>query len=131
MVPMDICIGKRSHTEMINDGSIECSFVLEEPQFVSLLQINDYINASNDHRCNTVEDLACGNYNYLVNKNGKWWTLTADGTKGTKVYSVNYNGNIVSDYASSKKFIRYMIAVDGNNLYQEGNGTSNSPYMMK
>lgn len=131
MVPVDVCIGKRSHTENNNDSSVECSFVLEEPAFVSLLQINDYINASNDHRCNTVDDMACGNYNYLVNKNGKWWTLTADGSKGTKVYSINYNGNIVSDYASSKKFIRYMIAVDGNNLYQEGDGTSTNPYMMK
>ena len=84
---------------------------------ISLMQVNDFINASNDHRCSTVEDLACGNYNYLVNKNGKWWTLTADGTKSTKVYSVNYNGAIISDNADSKKFIRYMIAVDGNNLY--------------
>ena len=131
MVPMDICVGKRSNTETINDGSIECSYVMEEPEFVTLMQINDYINASTDRRCNTVEDPACGNYNYLVNKNGKWWTLTADGTKGTKVYSINYNGNINSDYANSKKFIRLMIAVDGNNLYQEGNGTSNNPYIMK
>ncbi len=131
MIPMDICVGKRSDTESNNDGSVECSYILEEPEFVTLMQINDYINASTDHRCNTVEDMACGNYNYLVNKNGKWWTLTADGTKGTKVYSVNYNGNIISDYADSKKFIRYMIAVDGNNIYQEGNGSSTSPYMMK
>ena len=131
MVGIDQCIGKRSYTENVNDGSVECSYTLEDKAFVSLLSINDYINASTDHRCSTVEDMACGNYNYLVHKNGKWWTLTADGTKGTKVYSINYNGNIVSDYADSKKFIRYMIAVDGNNLFQEGNGTATNPYMMK
>lgn len=131
MVPMNICVGKRSDTETVNDGSVECSYTLENQQMVTLMQVNDYINASNDHRCSTVEDLACGNYNYLVNKNGKWWTLTADGTKGTRVYSINYNGSIVSDYADAKKFIRYMIAVDGNNLYQQGNGTSSDPYIMK
>lgn len=131
MVPMNICIGKRVESESKNDGSVECSNVMEKQKYVSLLPLYDYLNASTDHRCTTSEDRACSNYNYLVSKVGKWWTLTADGAKGTKVFGINYTGVITSDYADSKKYVRYMIALDGTNLYQEGNGESATPYIMK
>lgn len=131
MVSFHPCIGKRSAEESNNDGSIECSYQLEDEVFVSLLPVNDYINVSTDYQCNTVNDRACSNYNYLVAKSGKWWTITADGSKGTKVYGINYNGEINSDYADVKRFLRYTIIVDGTNIYQQGNGTLENPYMMK
>ncbi len=131
MVPMHACIGKRSNTETLKDGSIECSNMFEEETFLSLLPVYDYMNASTDIGCNTIEDRSCSNYNYLVAKAGKWWTITADGGKGTKVYGINYNGEITSDHADSKRYLRYTIVVDGTNLYQQGNGTMDNPYMMK
>lgn len=131
MVPMNICIGKRSEAENVNDGSVECSNTMLEQKFVTLLPLYDYINASTDHQCDNATKRACANYNYLVNKTGKWWTLTADGSKGTKVFGINYAGVISSDYTDSKKYIRYVIAIDGSNIYSQGNGTIDSPYVMK
>ena len=131
LVPMDICIAKRSEAESNNTGSTECSYLLEEQKLISLLPLYDYINASTDSKCATAADRGCANYNYLLNKAGKWWTLTADGAKGTKVYGINYSGVISSDYANSKKYLRYMIALDGTNIFESGNGTLEKPYVVK
>jgi len=131
MLPMDICIGKRSEAELVNDSSVECSRKMSEQKYLSLLPLYDFINASYDRQCRSADDRACGNYNYLVNAAGKWWTLTADGSKGTRVFGINYTGVIGSDYADSKKYLRYVIAIDGNLIYSEGNGTKENPYVFK
>lgn len=131
MVPMNVCIGKRTEDESINDSSVECSNIMPEKKYISLLPLYDYINASYDYQCRSASSRACSNYNYLVNKAGKWWTLTADGSRGTKVYGINYSGVIGSDFADGKKYIRYVVAVDGNLLYQKGDGTQANPYVFK
>lgn len=131
MVPMDMCVGKRSEAESVNDSSIECSNVMQEKKYIGLLPLYDYINASLDYQCRSASSRACANYNYLVNKVGKWWTLTADGSRGTKVYGVNYTGAITSDFADSKKYIRYVVAIDGTLIYSKGNGTQENPYVFK
>lgn len=128
LLPIDVCIGKRSEAETIKDGSVECSNIMNQQQYVSLLPIYDYLNASIDFQCRSTVDRGCSNYNYLVNKAGKWWTLTADGSRGTKVYGINYTGAVTSDFADSKKYARFVIKIDGNLIYRSGNGTSDSPY---
>lgn len=131
LLPMDICVGKRSEEEKNNDGSIECANQLETQKLISLLPLSDFINASTDKSCTSAADRGCANYNYLKNKTGKWWTLTADSSRGTKVYGVNYTGIIAADYANSKKYLRYVIALDGTNIYESGNGTLENPYVVK
>ncbi len=131
MVPMDICLGKRSETEQVNDSSVECSSIMQEQKYLTLLPLYDYINASYDRQCLSAANRACANYNYLVNASGKWWTSTADGSRGTKVFGINYSGIIGSDFADSKKYLRYVIAIDGNLIYSKGNGTQDSPYVFK
>ncbi len=129
MLPMNICAGERSETESINDGSVECSYILPEQKYLSLLPLYDYINASTDYQCTNASSFACQNYNYLVNPAGKWWTLTPDGYQGTKVYSINFKGRISSEAADSKKYARYVAAIDGSMIYRKGNGTSSNPYI--
>lgn len=131
MLPMDICIGKRSEEETTNNGMIECSNIMTEQKYISLLPMYDYMNASTDYQCRSTVDRACSNYNYMVNKAGKWWTLTADGSRGTRVFGVNYTGVVSSDYADSKKYARLVIAIDGTGLYRSGNGTAENPYVLK
>lgn len=131
LVPMDVCIGKRSETEERNDGSVECSNIMMEKQYIALLPLYEYISASTDYQCKSAADRACANYNYLVNKVGKWWTITGDGSRITKVYGINYSGVITSDFADTKKYIRFVIAIDGTMLYREGNGTASNPYVFK
>ncbi|MCI8393885.1 MAG: hypothetical protein HFH86_00165 [Bacilli bacterium] len=129
LVPMNVCIGKRSPNETNKTGDIECSYFLNTKLYVSLLPLYDYMNASLDSRCLSSLDRGCSNYNYLVNSSGKWWTLTADGSKGTKVYGISNSGVISSDHAITKKSIRYMILLDGGSLlYLKGDGTKDSPF---
>ena len=128
LLPIDVCIGKRSDAETVKDGSVECSNIMSDKKYISLLPLYDYLNASTDYQCRTTTDRGCANYNYLVNKTGKWWTLTADGSRGTKVYGINYTGAVVSDYADSKKYVRFVVKIDGNLIYRSGNGTSDNPY---
>ena len=49
---------------MYNDGSIEKSSLLEK-QYIGLLPLYDYINASIDTNCNSALTESCTNYNYL------------------------------------------------------------------
>ncbi len=130
MISTHPCIGKRSPSENTNTGEIECS-LQGNSSFVTLLPLYDYIHASLDHRCTNADSLACSNQNYLIAKDGKWWTLTADGSVGTKVYGISYKGTIVSDHANTKKYIRYVITIDGDNLYVTGDGTEKNPYQIK
>ena len=64
IVAYDVCIGKRSISNVAIDSSIDCSEVLEK-QLVSLMNVSDYAKASLDADCTTVKSPACNNYNYL------------------------------------------------------------------
>ena len=76
IVKQDLCIGKRSLTDNINDGSIECSNILND-QYVGLLQLNEYINASLDPSCVSAESVTCSNYNYIAAMKSTFWSITA------------------------------------------------------
>lgn len=125
----DLCYGKRSDDSVFKDGSLECNEVLRE-QNIGLLPLYDYLNASLDALCQTPTSKECQNYNYLVN-NDSWWTMTANQKSTYHVYRIHYSGKIESDYASSKKTLRYVLALNPDVLYKSGSGTKNDPYVVR
>ncbi len=129
MVKYNVCVGKRGENEETNDGSIECSQVLEQQQ-VGLLPIYDYINASVDPNCKAPNDNSCQNYNYLVEKYN-WWLATADKATSYKVYNVNDSGRIYASNAISYSFVRPVITLNNMVLYKDGDGTKSKPYILK
>lgn len=129
VVYKDICIGKRKNDSSVNDNSVECAKALES-QPISLLQVNEFLNASIDKNCKKTSDLQCQNYNYLSSFIKSWWSLTGDASNTYKVYRITSSGiGLVS--ASSYSFVRPVIYLSGATRYAGGTGTADDPYIVK
>ena len=122
--------GKRNEADNYNDGSIEQSEIIEK-QYVGLLPLYDYINASIDNGCNSALTDSCSNYNYLNYFDYNWWTITADSTNTYRVFRVSVDGQIENSRASSKGYLRPVIMLVDDVLYVSGNGTFDNPYIVK
>lgn len=123
-------IGKRYDSDITNDGSIEKSNYLEN-QYIGLLPVYDFINASVDSNCNSVSTVSCSNYNYLTHFEYSWWTLTADASNTFKVYKVSSDGVVESNKAASNGYARPVIYLAKDALYSKGTGTSEDPFIIK
>lgn len=128
ITPHTACIGKRSLNDTSKDGSTECSEILTN-QYFSLLPAYDYMNASLDNNCNTVEDYSCYNYNYLTSGNEEFWTITGVKDNTQDVYYVD---NVMEhEYANVTKTARLYVHLDANVTYVSGTGSYEDPYIVK
>lgn len=125
----NLYIGKRMKTDFNNDGSIEKANYIEN-EYVGLLPLYDYINASTDQYCNSVKTANCSNYNYMIKKVDSWWTMTANSYNTYRVYSVD-GGVINSTNASNTEGIRPVVYLVEDAIYTGGEGTSSNPYTIK
>ena len=123
-------IGKRNPSDNYNDGSIEQSEILEK-QYMGLLPLYDYINASTDVNCNSALTRSCSNYNYLNHYDYNWWTLTGDASTSHKSYRIDDDGLIDASRAASFGYIRPVIMLVDDAIYVSGNGTKDHPYIVK
>lgn len=130
LTTFDICVGKRYEFDMSKDGSAECSNVLAN-QNIGLLPVYDYMNASLDGSCVTISNRECQNYNYLVNDEDKWWTVTGDNSNTYDVYYISYSGQIEVEEAAVSANYRYTVALNENVLFKSGSGTENDPYEIR
>lgn len=121
-----LCIGKRSLTETINDGSIECSVTVDN-QYIGLLQFNEYMIASLDSNCIQTDSSSCRNYNYLAEFTNSYWTLTANSENTHQVYKINKT--VMSTTASNSGMARMVINIS-ENTNVTGEGTEENPYVV-
>lgn len=124
IIKQDLCIGKRSRVETINDDSVECSNILPN-QNVGLIQINEFALASLSDKCQNPLDPECTNYNYLASI-GSIWTLTAD--KDTSYKAYRFSGNATVTNAINHYQARMVIHINPFVNYVSGDGTINNPY---
>lgn len=124
-----ICVGKRSSTNLEINNNEECKETINN-QLYGLPYVNDYVAASIDTNCKTIEDESCSNYNYLMTMSLSSYTLTASKEKSGKVYFVTSSGAFRTD-ASNDKRIRPTIYISNNALYADGDGTKTNPYTLK
>lgn len=122
--------GKRYESDSYNDGSIEKATLVER-QYIGLLPLYDYINASIDTNCSSATTESCTNYNYLNHFEYNWWTLTADASNTYKVYRIDSSGTIETIRANSNGYIRPVIYLAKDALYVSGTGTESDPYTIK
>ncbi len=122
----NLCIGKRSEKETINDGSIECSEILEN-QYLGLLQLNEFLLASLDYNCINSTSSACNNYNYLAALDTPYWTLTGSSENNYQVFKIS--GTAFETNAVNSGMARLVINIS-QNTNVTGSGTKDDPYIV-
>lgn len=130
IVAHNLYIGRRGEDISYNDGSIEKSQVLEN-KYIGLLPLFDFINASLDSNCYSASTQSCANYNYLAGFQYNWWTMTGDSNTTHKVYKISSDGKIGTSRAVTSTYIRPVIYLAKDAIYVSGNGTLDSPYIVK
>lgn len=128
VVAHSLPIGKRNSEDTDKSGALENSIVIEN-QYLSLLPVYDFMNASLDVNCKATTDRSCANYNYLSRYNFPWWTVTGNSVNTALVFKINEN--VTYSNANSKAYIRPVIYLNSDILYISGNGTKDNPYKIK
>ena len=126
LLTYEACKHNRGKEDTDMTGAIECFETTSSK--INLLPAYDYLNASRDPLCTTIESKNCTNYNYLSIAKNKWWLLTGTNENTYKVYAVENNGEVFLDYANTKKNLRYVIVLPLDATYKKGNGTMENPY---
>ena len=127
IVKQNLCVGKRSMSDTINDGSIECSLTLEN-QYVGLLPIYEYLNASLDPSCISIESKTCRNYNYLTDIKSTYWSMTAVKENSYDVFKI---GNTITDAtASSSATPKVVLNLSKEVRFSNGDGSKENPYII-
>lgn len=121
-----LCVGKRNESDIVNDGSIECSSTVDN-QYLGLLQLNEYLIASLDSSCVSSLDKACKNYNYLADFKNSYWTLTANTENSNQVFKIN--NTVLSTSAANTGMARLVINIS-ENTNVSGTGTEDDPYLV-
>lgn len=131
LISKPLCIGSRSEEEIINNGSVECSETIEG-QYIGVLTVSEYINASLDELCKTVESNECQNYNYLkeMGNTSSWWLLTPVKKNTHQAYYVESYGSIEIANCSSTRNVRPTIYLGSEVTYVSGSGTIDDPYII-
>ena len=103
---------------------------MSEPEYIGLLNVTDYQNASLSNECTYLKDMACSNYNYLFNNKINTFFIN---TGLENSYSVLYlsGGGIFSTRAITQRRINPVIYITGKSIKKSGNGTIEDPYIVK
>lgn len=121
-------LGKRSNKDTDKTGTIEKTATLEN-QFIGLLPLSDFLNASLDSNCSASTSRSCQNYNYLSKYKYNWWIMTANSANTYQVYRIS--GYAASTTASNTAYVRPVLYLSKDALYVSGDGTKDNPYIVK
>lgn len=121
-------IGRRRNSDVDKTGSLEKAAVMEN-QFIGLLPIYDFLNASLDVNCKATTSASCMNYNYLSKYKYTWWTTTASSVNSYKIYRIGKSASLTS--ANSSAYVRPVLYLAKDALYVSGNGSKENPYIVK
>lgn len=126
----NIGIGKRDNKDTDKTGYLENSIILEN-QYIGLLQMNDYLNASIDINCTSTTSRSCTNYNYLSKYKYNWWTITANSQNTYNVYRIGASSSASLASSNSSNYLRPVLYLAKDIIYVSGEGTSQNPYVIK
>lgn len=128
VIAHNLNFGKRSSKDTEKNGELEKSAILEN-QFIGLLPLNDYLNASLDKNCTTSISASCMNYNYLSKYQKAWWTMTATSLNSYNVYKIESSPKLTA--ANNSACPRYVLHLAKDAIYVSGDGTKENPYIVK
>ncbi len=126
----DLCVGKRGEESTSKNGNLECNEKIEK-QYIGLLPVYDYMNASLDGLCTTTISKECQNYNYLADNKFKWWTMTGDVATTYNAFYVSRKGVLESSYTNITAQNRFVVSLRSDVLFASGDGSYNNPYTIR
>ena len=85
---------------------------------------------STDPDCISITSRSCRNYNYMKDLFLDNWTLTPVAGNSYEVYYM-YNGLAKHQSANKYSSFNIVINIDGNEIIESGDGSENSPYVIK
>lgn len=96
---------------------------------MGLLNISDYLYASNDSSCTTLKTKECKNDNYIANLASEFWLIN---TSDNGVWEVSNGELAVNTYISSGTPLAFpVIQINNNDVYiSKGDGTKKTPYRL-
>lgn len=130
VVPTKACIGLRKNDESGSYKIIECKELTEKEVPIRLLTVGEYLEASIDPYCKTLEDKGCINYNYIHDLLNSFWTITKGQKNSSYVYNITSSG-VSETRTNSAKQVRYVINLGTKTIYSTGSGTYEDPYKIR
>ena len=124
------CLGSRNLTDTGTMEEVECKEHSEEESVIGLLTVYEYLQASLDPNCNTIEDRGCTNYNFIHDMKTSFWTITKGVKSTSHAYNITTSG-IVESRTNVSKQVRYVIKLGPKAIYLEGSGTQEDPYKIR
>ena len=129
MVPVDVCVYSKSLDSRFLDKS-SCAQVAEK-QYITLLGLDDYMNASLDENCVDLYSKSCVNYNYLDRVTGvNTWTKDIVSNNSYQAYRI-IDGVAYAEDISNIESYNHVIYIDGGESILSGDGTKENPYIIK
>lgn len=127
LVKQDLCVGGYLLTDEFSKEK-ECSEI-QKGEYVGLLNASDYHYASLDTNCKKLEDMSCGNRNYLYSPEVSTWTLNRMADNDYKVIYIS--SSLYSAIANNYKAINPVISLSSKTIVIDGEGTLEKPYIIK
>lgn len=128
MVAQDICVYSKKKSDRMLDKST-CVEVVEN-QYISLIGLDDFMNASLDKNCVDLYSKSCLNYNYLNRVEAvDTWTKDVVSTNTYQAYRI-VEGTAHAENISEVKSYNHVIYIDGNEIIESGTGSKNKPYTL-
>lgn len=124
-----ICIGSVSENLRIDEKYPECSIQTENEYPFDFIRLNEYIMPSLDDDCNSISDMQCTNYNFMVDASS-YWTATTNQNDNYQVFSI-YGGLPELQGVYKQQEFKFVLNLSSNALYKSGTGTEEDPYIIK
>ena len=88
------------------------------------------MSASLDSGCETIVSKQCGNYNYFSSFNDYWWLVTANSENTNEAFAVSWR-SATNEVCSEKSAVKPVIKISSSTLYDSGDGSYETPYLVK
>ena len=122
-----VCYGARSKDDITIDGSTECSVSIEK-QPLSLLLAYEFIRASIDEECVSLNSRSCRNFNWLA-KTNETYLITPSTSEPNYVYYKESN-KVDETQANNYLPLLMKVSINGKINYTKGTGTEKDPYQI-
>lgn len=130
VVSVKWCLGQRLATDTGSADSVECKVMSEEESPIGMLTVGEYMQASIDPACKTLEDKTCTNYNYVNYYENTFWSITPTPKSTSYAYYITTSG-VYDSKTNTLKQVRYVINLGTKSIYSSGSGTEEDPYKLR